>query len=574
VHVSHIRRWSHVLFLLALVGLPGRPALGLEADELLLVVNRNMPASSDLAAFYAQARGVPEGHIVALDLPETEDISFDRFERDAVPVIRAFLRDNGLREKVRCLVTFYGVPFRITGHVPTPEEKAELSGLQRRLTAITAQIEPAVKKAEELAARVDASFKAQTGQDLSGLGRRADAAIQAVVRTAMSKPPPQTEKLLAELLPIINELAGPAAVARHFKDQAIARIAPAEEAARWPQRREQVEQAARSLAELEDRRFDPDARRRVIESAGEFLGLFGLARAVQGQIQYLDNDATASAVDSDLALLWWGYYPRSAWLINPLNHKTPLATPPVLMVARLDAPRPQTVREMIVASLKAERDGLSGQAVIDSRGLEKPATTKRSRSRAEPAVPGRDEDAFAAYDQSLRGLAGIIAGKTKLPLTHEQTSEVLALGSVKPPTALYCGWYSVRNYIAAMKFSRGAVGFHVASFEMISLRTPGEKGWVAGLLDDGVVATIGPVAEPYLMAFPKADEFFPALLTGRPTLAEVYWATSPTVSWMMCLIGDPLYRPFAANPQLSISDLPESLRRALSPTTKPSTRAR
>ena len=47
-----------------------------------------------------------------------------------------------------------------------------------------------------------------------------------------------------------------------------------------------------------------------------------------------------------------------------------------------------------------------------------------------------------------------------------------------------------------------------------------------GLLIDGVVGTLGPVAEPYLQSFPTADEFFPLLLTGKLTLAEVYWRTT------------------------------------------------
>jgi uncharacterized protein (TIGR03790 family) len=117
-------------------------------------------------------------------------------------------------------------------------------------------------------------------------------------------------------------------------------------------------------------------------------------------------------------------------------------------------------------------------------------------------------------------------------------------------------WYS-------SSFVAGAVAFHVASFEMISLRTDNEKGWVAGLLNDGVAATMGAVAEPYLAAFPYPDEFFPLLLTGKLTLAEVYWKTCPMVSWMMTCVGDPLYTPFKTNPQMKAEDLPGPLKQAL-----------
>jgi hypothetical protein len=116
------------------------------------------------------------------------------------------------------------------------------------------------------------------------------------------------------------------------------------------------------------------------------------------------------------------------------------------------------------------------------------------------------------------------------------------------------------------------VGFHVASFEMVSLRSDHERGWVKGLLSDGVVATIGPVAEPYLVAFPRADDFFPLLMTGKLTLAEVYWKTNPLTSWMMCCVGDPLYNPFKTNPAVKVADLPARLQGIFHPpTTQPAT---
>jgi hypothetical protein len=95
---------------------------------------------------------------------------------------------------------------------------------------------------------------------------------------------------------------------------------------------------------------------------------------------------------------------------------------------------------------------------------------------------------------------------------------------------------------------------------MRSLRDPRLPGWVRGLLDHGVVATLGPVSEPYLTAFPPPQEFFPLLLTGKLTMAEVYWRTVPLMSWKMGLIADPLYNPFAARPALAVEQLPVPLR--------------
>ena len=63
--------------------------------------------------------------------------------------------------------------------------------------------------------------------------------------------------------------------------------------------------------------------------------------------------------------------------------------------------------------------------------------------------------------------------------------------------------------------------------------TQTKTGWVAACSTTASSRRSGPVAEPYLHAFPAADEFFPLLLTGKLTLAEVYWRTNPLTSWMM-----------------------------------------
>src|SRR5438094_2957550 len=97
-----------------------RSAFALQADELLLIVNGNVPASVKTAEFYAKARLVPDGRILKLNLPGSEEITFEKYERDVVPVVREFLRKNGLDKKVRCLVTFYGIPLRIGAKQLTP----------------------------------------------------------------------------------------------------------------------------------------------------------------------------------------------------------------------------------------------------------------------------------------------------------------------------------------------------------------------------------------------------------------------------------------------------------------------
>ena len=100
----------------------------------------------------------------------------------------------------------------------------------------------------------------------------------------------------------------------------------------------------------------------------------------------------------------------------------------------------------------------------------------------------------------------------------------------------------------------------MASSEATHLRTPGNQVWCNAMLEDGVCATLGPVAEPYLVAFPLPDDFFSLFLTGRYTLVETFYRTKRFNSWQLVLVGDPLYNPFKNHPQLGEDDLPDRLK--------------
>jgi uncharacterized protein (TIGR03790 family) len=359
---------------------------------------------------------------------------------------------------------------------------------------------------------------------------------------------------------VVQQVGGAAGVLQAFGSGAAKN---AEGQAALKEMSDQVAAAAAEVKKLEDLRYDPEARERLRKVVGAHFGLVYMGRLLQLQQDYLEAEKSGAAFDSELALAWWPYYKRAHWNINPMHHQAEVRGRvwPTMMVMRLDAPQAGMVREIILSSLRAERDGLRGKVVLDSRGID----------------AGGDQGKFGNYgwyDQSIRDLAQFIRTRTKLPLLHDDSPELLAPKSADH-VALYCGWYSVRNYVPSVQLAPGAVGFHVASFELVSLKNPGERGWVPGLIRDGIAATLGPVDEPYLAAFPRADEFFPLLLTGRLTLAEVYWRTTPYTSWMISMIGDPLYRPFQKDPAVLPEALPASLCKVLEkPATQPAATTR
>src|SRR5262249_27069785 len=142
----------------------------------------------ELAHFYAIARHVPDDRIIELDLPVTDDLSFDEFERIVLPGVRKFLNEHQLQERVSCLVTFYGVPLRIRNRANSPRDNRELAALEKRLDECEAQVNPALAELEKTAAELDPRFKppeaasgAAAGANAESYSRRADHASRSLV---------------------------------------------------------------------------------------------------------------------------------------------------------------------------------------------------------------------------------------------------------------------------------------------------------------------------------------------------------------------------------------------------------
>ena len=116
----------------------------LELAQTVVLANKNVPESIALARHYLQARGIPENHLCALDLPAGEIISRRFYETRLRDPLLAFLREQKLIEqvkrsddtigpndsgwrttvsRVRYLVSIYGVPLRIAGSRPFWIEK-------------------------------------------------------------------------------------------------------------------------------------------------------------------------------------------------------------------------------------------------------------------------------------------------------------------------------------------------------------------------------------------------------------------------------------------------------------------
>ena len=252
----------------------------------------------------------------------------------------------------------------------------------------------------------------------------------------------------------------------------------------------------------------------------------------------LDNELAAVLRDEPRDLNLWQPNPLDLRGQNLSGTRDP-RTLKMVYVARLDGPDFATITRMVEDAVATERAGLQGPVFVDSRGM----------------------DGITSYEEAdtlIRVAGDRLAGagfRTKLDMAEATwTQPAGGVGDQAAGAAFYLGWYKLRNFqdiFGKEGLARGAIAWHIASGEAVDLWSPNEKGWCVNLLRRGAAVTLGPVREPYIAAFPKADVFV-ELLLGGATVAESYWLSLPNISWAMVILGDPLYRPFGPKPQPSL----------------------
>ena len=242
-------------------------------------------------------------------------------------------------------------------------------------------------------------------------------------------------------------------------------------------------------------------------------------------------ESQRAALDSEIALVLVDSYPLEGWLENPYflgfqKKKTFLQKDEVLMVSRLDGPDTKTVYRIIDDTLATEKEGLQGKGYFDARW---------------PLPKEKHLSGYALYDAAIHQAAQLV--KARMPTVLDEREELFGPGECDN-AALYCGWYSLGHYIDSFTWSRGAIGYHIASAECTTLKDTSSQVWCLKMLEKGVAATIGPVYEPYVQGFPLPDIFFGTLVEGYMSLGECYLVSLPYLSWQMVLVGDPMYQPF------------------------------
>ncbi len=535
----------------------------LHPDQLIILANENDPESMEVARYYARQRRIPFSHIVRLDLPFQETISRTDYKERLAEPVKIFLQNKGFALTTRVIVTTFGVPLRIKALPQSDQEKDWQTDAAKWRTASLDFLDTIRTELDQLlkAIKNESGSPSPGPLNSSSLNHSHSRAILGHIDTiiqnitakiqkspSLNIPREQTTTFFKYLL----QLDGLSAYTKYS-----AMKLPFSENAKLPSKQWQSHvRLAKHMLPLLLQTPSTKNRNLAYQLAQRYFGVRGVFHlAISEQEQYSHKDSEAS-VDSELSLLWLNRHeydlkgrtpnPLYAWgpsKTDPANDTRGMRSP-LLMVSRIDAPTSKLARQMVDKALMAEQMGLSGTVYLDARGL----TPK------EPL-------GYGDYDQSLRDMAHLIKAKTSYPVILENTKKRFKRFGEASQVALYAGWYRLRHYEDAFSFNPGAIGYHIASGEAISIHNPKEKGWCKNALERGITVTIGPTSEPYVDAFPKPTEFFGLLLTGRYTLVEAYYLSTRHVGWRMVLFGDPLYNPWKGMSLAKLEDLQQAIPR-------------
>lgn len=517
----------------------------LQPSELAILANKNSQDSQKIASYYAQQRGVPTNQICVVDIPKGEELTREAWDKQVRPAIRRWIATNRLQNKIRCIVTVWDVPLKI-GKQLTADTKS-----RRRLRLLQLERARRVERLLSFAKQFDAI--AQSGQpaplnltvqstlqevtvQLSERLKQAEARIQQLPDGA------DKQAAVTRLTQLSVGTAGLQVVTQNMKRTI--------DAGRGSERIAAEFQFGRGrLTGLSEGQSLVDGLPPTVERDTNLIALIERATGIAGTVQWIDaqldiiqKNETHTSFDSELSLVLEGTYPLLRWLPNYLHYNydnSPLRqVKRMLMVSRLEAPTLPLTKALIDNAIAVEKSGLTGKVYLDARGL----TTVDDPSAGTGTQQG--------LDRSILLTEKLLKENTQLEVVLNNDTNLFAEGSC-PDAALYCGWFSLAKYVDAFTWNPGAVGYHMAAGEASTIRTASSQVWCKQMLDRGVVATTGPVYEPYLLAFPRPNEFFALLCSGKYSYVECMYRTKATTSWTMTTIGDPLYNPFKAKPALS-----------------------
>ena len=506
---------------------------GLTPDQILIVVGRSDSIGPVIARLYCEKRNVPRENVVAIDAPAGEVISWSAYQAKIVEPLRQHLKKKNQAQSIHCLLLVGNLPLRMEPDPATKDELAEVKELGDDFAKLTLKVYQNAWRVEQLG---ELKSPGVPPEKLEGNVKNVWEAREYYWRVmhpafdAIANAPADRGKQLAnELAEIRRKMEGyPGQVDPEPADRNSPKFAE------WQKKYAAVVQPQldKALGDTNDKRLLTLAKRQErLHKVLDARGLLGLIDEIVSQQNELNSRGRVSAMDSELALLWWDDYKLDGAFRNELFNCPDWPAkknPATLMVARLDGSDATQPKRMIEDSISVEKagQGISGKVCVDAQGLS-------------------SNDPNHWQDDRILQLAEWKQRPAGMPLAKETSLMAIAPADANP-IGFFAGWSPGQTCPSGYKCARGAVTIICNPSGAAELHDPKGRQWCNAFLEAGAAAVVGGVEDVGPGTSFDFPRFAQALLVDSKTLAEAYWYACGNTSWRYILIGDPLYRPCPA----------------------------
>ena len=482
-------------FLIILITLCSACYSQLRPVNLAIVCNIDSPASVSIAHYYADARKIPQSHIIQLKLgrKDIESISPQRYVSEiAVPIAKKL----GELNEIRCLVTTYGMPYKILPYSTAEKHTSELQAIiaikenfqQQSLEIISSLAENTLKEPtaayEYLAEKIEqAAHKDRKEQELFLK------LIQPLYGSELITKLASVEFGIEEYMP-------------DFADRNDSYITI-------------------QTAQKEQWDYAKCISNGYYKAYACLYGTLETINVCKAEIESINGINTDSCLDSELSLVrqpgcnLHGSIPNEYY--QNLDAFSPENKTQTIMVSRLDGPSERLVKSIIDRAANVRES--KGKCVFDLR---------------DAAGQGLAKD-YISFDQKLLDASELFAAANFTVHTDKSSK----LTDLKSECLFYAGWYSPGRFDCNLTFTPRSLAYHISSYDGKDIRKRKGKLWGGRLLEAGACATITATSEPLLTAMPMPQLLAERLLAGD-NIVEAFYFAKPQNSWQIMLIADPL----------------------------------
>ena len=181
-----------LILLTQFISLGAKPSI--DRSSVAVLYNSTMPASKELAEYYAEKRNIPVGNLVGLSLPQSGKISREQYVTQIQEPLRKYFDDKGwwkiedvgegiqvaTRNKIRVLVCVYGVPYGVNqdaalklpdGQIPNAFTKLNCASVDSELAALAIGGVPIYERLRNKYFKQDISFSESENSAYMLVGR-------------------------------------------------------------------------------------------------------------------------------------------------------------------------------------------------------------------------------------------------------------------------------------------------------------------------------------------------------------------------------------------------------------------